>query len=151
MRNFGNALLQKPKGRKECPKTTTTQNILQGFVFFFFFFLTSWSLTTKAMKSKMAAIVLVEKLCSLSRRPAPLPWGCCPTTTDLWLVEDLLGKPVRERERDPIPSEVSKRTVCAAAENCLLFIPNSNYYLATLSKFFRSFVIISNDRMELFQ
>lgn len=37
----------------------------------FFFFLISWSLTTKAMKRKMAAIVLVEKLCSLSRHPAP--------------------------------------------------------------------------------
>ena len=141
-----------PREGKNVPRPLPLNIFSRGLCyFFFFFFLTSWSLTTKAMKSKMAAIVLVEKLCSLSRRPAPLPWGCCPTTTDLWLVEDLLGKPVRERERDPIPSEVSKRTVCAAAENSLLFIPNSNYYLATLSKFFRSFVIISNDRMELFQ
>ena len=141
-----------PREGKNVPRPLPLKIFSRGLCsFFFFFFLTSWSLTTKAMKSKMAAIVLVEKLCSLSRRPAPLPWGCCPTTTDLWLVEDLLGKPVRERERDPIPSEVSKRTVCAAAENSLLFIPNSNYYLATLSKFFRSFVIISNDRMELFQ
>ena len=113
-------------------------------------FLTSWSLTIKAMKSKMAAVVLVEKLCSRSRCPAPtamrlLSYHHWPLTCwgPAWEAS--------ERERDPIPSEVSKRTVCAAAENSLLFIPNSNYYLATLSKFFRSFVIISNDRMELFQ
>lgn len=94
------------------------------------------------LEQRITAVVLEEKICTLSRQPVPMIMRILSRHRSL----TFCGSSQDSGERDILFLQDSKGSVCIKAEHPSSSFPNPNY-LATLSKLIKGFAMISNGHM----